>query len=61
MGIAHEFIYMVYHDTICVISCVWFEEGLDTYLSEPKGFIERNSGRYKEFLKRLLYEEKSIN
>lgn len=54
---AHEFVHMVYHDTICGTSCVWLEEGLATYLSEQKGFIERNPERYKEFLKRLIYEK----
>lgn len=56
-SIAHEFVHMVYHDTICGVSCVWLEEGLATYLSEQKGFIERSLERYKEFLKRLLYEK----
>lgn len=55
-SISHEFVHMVYHDTICGISCVWLEEGLATYLSEQKGFIERNPEKYKEFLKKLLYE-----
>lgn len=49
-SIAHEFVHMVYHDTICGVSCVWLEEGLATYLSEQKGFIERS-------LERLLYEK----
>lgn len=56
-SIAHEFVHMVYHDTICGVSCVWLEEGLATYLSEQKGFIERSLERYKEFLERLLYEK----
>ncbi len=56
-SIAHEFVHMVYHDTICGVSCVWLEEGLTTYLSEQKGFIERSLERYKEFLERLLYEK----
>lgn len=56
-SLAHEFVHMVYHNTICGVSCVWLEEGLATYLSEQKGFIERNSEKYKEFLKRLIYEK----
>lgn len=56
-SLAHEFVHMVYHDTICGISCVWLEEGLATYLSEQKGFVERDLARYKEFLKKLIYEK----
>lgn len=56
-SLAHEFVHIVYHNTVCGINCVWLEEGLATYLSEQKGFIERDSVRYKKFLKRLIYEK----
>ena len=56
-SIAHEFVHMVYHEAIHGVDCVWLEEGLAVYLSEQKGFIERNSEKYKEFLKRLIYEK----
>lgn len=56
-SLAHEFVHMVYHDTIHGTNCVWLEEGLATYLSEQKGFIERNFEMYKKFLKKLIYEK----
>ena len=46
-SLAHEFVHMVYHDTIQGNKCVWLEEGLATYLSE----------RYKKFLKRIIKEK----
>lgn len=56
-SLAHEFVHMVYHDTIQGNQCVWLEEGLATYLSEQKGFVEREPERYKKFLKRIIKEK----
>ena len=56
-SLAHEFVHMVYHDTIQGNKCVWLEEGLATYLSEQKGFVERDPERYKKFLKRIIKEK----
>lgn len=53
-SLLHEFVHMVYHDTICGVKCVWLEEGLATYLSGQKSFLEKDVGRYKTFLKRLI-------
>ena len=56
-SLAHEFVHMVYHDTLKGIKCVWLEEGLATYLSEQKGFLERDFERYKAFLKKIINEK----
>lgn len=58
-SLAHEFVHMVYHNKVCGIDSVWLEEGLATYLSEQKGFVERDFVRYKKFLKRLVYDKET--
>ncbi len=52
-SVAHEFVHMVYHDILCGTKCVWLEEGLATYLSEQRGFLERSFERYRAFLDRI--------
>lgn len=47
---------MVYHDTICGVNCVWLEEGLATYLSGQKNFLEQHIERYKSFWARMINE-----
>lgn len=58
-SLAHEFVHMVYHDAIQGNKCVWLEEGLATYLSMQKRFLERDLERYKKFLK-IIIKEKEI-
>ena len=53
-SLSHEFVHMVYHDTIKGNSCVWLEEGLATYLSGQKGFFELNKENYMDFLKKHI-------
>lgn len=54
--LAHEFVHMIYHDKICGVKCVWIEEGLATYLSGQKNFLEQYIYRYKSFLLKMIYE-----
>ncbi len=60
-SLCHEFVHMVYHDTIKGIKCIWIEEGLATYLSDQKGFLEKYPERYKIFLNKILNEKEIPN
>lgn len=53
-SLSHEFVHMVYHDTIRGNTCVWLEEGLATYLSGQKRFFELTQENYIGFLKKYI-------
>ena len=55
--ILHEFVHLVYHETLSGINCVWLEEGLATFLSGQRNFLEQNPDKFEKFLNSVLTNE----
>ena len=56
-SIIHEFVHLIYTKYVHGEKSVWLEEGLATYLSGQKSFLEQDMNRYNSFLERLFTKE----
>lgn len=56
-SIIHEFVHLIYNEYVHGENAIWLEEGLATYLSGQKGFLEQDINRYNSFLELLFTKE----
>lgn len=56
-SIIHEFVHLIYSEYVHGENAIWLEEGLATYLSGQKGFLEQDINRYNSFLELLFAKE----
>ena len=56
-SIIHEFVHLIYRKEVKGIQEVWVEEGLATYLSGQKSFLEQDDNKYKLFIDNIFKKE----
>ncbi len=56
-SIIHEFVHLIYYEYIKGEKIVWIEEGIATYLSGQKSFLEQNPAKYELFLDKIFEKE----